>query len=60
MKEQILELYNAGWLPNRIAAQMQIHTKTVMDAIDGKEVTKKKAVADAVVPKITKISKKKK
>lgn len=42
MKEQILELYNAGWLPNRIAAQMQIHTKTVMDAIDGKEIKKRR------------------
>ena len=59
MKEQILELYNAGWLPNRIAAQMQIHTSTVMDAIEGKEVKKKEAV-DAAVPKISKISKKKK
>lgn len=47
MKEKILELHNAGWAPDRIAAQMQIHSKTVREAIAGKDVKKKDVVAAA-------------
>ena len=47
MKEQILELVKAGWAVDRIAAQMQIHSSTVRDAIEGKEVKKKDVVAAA-------------
>ena len=51
MRKQIIQLYEAGWRDDRIAAQLQVHTSLVRDIIEGVYVSdeeiKKKAVADA-------------